>query len=184
MLCDICHENQALFHIKEVTDQHTRTLNLCRQCAAEKGLDSDNLESGLPSLLSNLAAELLPEPKKPDANNTADTPDLPPACPDCGLTTLEFKETGRLGCPSCYTYFREILTPGLDAIHRDVIHRGRKPYDPTDEKRQQLNPSEIDGMLRDLNEQLQRAVATESYERAANLRDRINQLTAQQTDGS
>lgn len=184
MLCDICHENEAVFHIKEVTDYHTRTLNLCRQCAAEKGLDADNLESGLPSLLSNLAAELLPEPQTPTAKDATDRLDLDPACPDCGLTALEFKKNGRLGCPVCYKSFREMLRPGLEAIHRDVIHRGRKPHDLTDGKRPPLDPREIEEMLRDLNEQLQRAVATESYERAAKLRDRINQLTAQKTDGS
>ena len=48
-------------------------------------------------------------------------------CPGCGMTTQQFKNTGRLGCPRCYENFRGDLVPLLQRVHEASQHKGRLP---------------------------------------------------------
>jgi protein arginine kinase activator len=77
------------------------------------------------------------------------------ACGFCGLTFAAFRETGRLGCPHCYASFESHL-------------RGLLRSDPT--------ASERAKRLEGLRRRLQRAVDSEDFERAAEIRDLIRSL--------
>src|SRR5215813_7651018 len=49
-------------------------------------------------------------------------------CPVCGLKFVEFRNSGRLGCPHDYQEFREELLPLLENIHGDPPrHNGKVP---------------------------------------------------------
>ncbi|MFN8855015.1 MAG: UvrB/UvrC motif-containing protein, partial [Planctomycetaceae bacterium] len=75
----------------------------------------------------------------------------------------------RLGCSDCYTAFREELLPLLENIHGDIQHVGKAPRRaPLDSRRRQ-------DLIR-LRSELKTAISEESYERAAELRDQIQQL--------
>jgi protein arginine kinase activator len=92
------------------------------------------------------------------------------SCPCCGLGFQEFRKTGRLGCANDYRAFQERLDPFLLSVHGASEHVGKAPrrrgvvvdYGPT--------------LVRLRNELLD-AVATEDYERASILRDKIKELT-------
>ena len=113
-------------------------------------------------------------PELLDALTQAASPKL--ECGDCGLSFPDFQKTGRLGCPSCYESFRELLEPALERIHGvgHVTHKGRKPGE--------LRPSKRVAAVRrasDLKSDLERAIAAENYERAAEIRDELAALESE-----
>jgi protein arginine kinase activator len=81
---------------------------------------------------------------------------------------MEFKAGGRLGCPHDYEVFQEALLPLLERIHRSCRHVGKvAPHAQAHAVHQ--------AELRDLRQQLRRAVEAENYEEAGRLRDRIRE---------
>ena len=48
-------------------------------------------------------------------------------CPVCQITFLEFRNSGRLGCPYDYEVFRDELMPLLENIHDETRHSGKVP---------------------------------------------------------
>ena len=90
-------------------------------------------------------------------------------CDVCGLKFVDFRNTGRLGCPHDYQAFREELLPLLENIHGETKHCGKTPRRLPQNKQTQSE-------LIQLRKQLLSAVNREAYEEAARLRDRIRQL--------
>ncbi|MBR5242678.1 MAG: UvrB/UvrC motif-containing protein [Thermoguttaceae bacterium] len=92
------------------------------------------------------------------------------SCPCCGLGFQEFRKTGRLGCANDYRAFKDRIDPFLLSVQGASEHVGKTPrrrgivvdYGPT---------------LVRLRNELVDAVATEDYERASVLRDKIKELT-------
>ena len=88
----------------------------------------------------------------------------------CGLSFAGFRESGRLGCPHCYATFEGHLRGLLRRIHGATQHIG-KVYLPPDPSQ-----SEREKRLEGLRRKLSRAVDSEDFERAAQLRDQIRAL--------
>ncbi len=98
-------------------------------------------------------------------------------CPVCGITFAEFRQAGRLGCGYDYVCFAEDLEPLLVNIHGSKIHRGKRPTRSTGSADKQ---HEIIQLRREMTE----AIAKEEYERAGELRDRIQMLEQSTQDES
>lgn len=98
------------------------------------------------------------------SNATVDLAKL--RCPDCGTTYLDFRRTGRLGCPYDYVVFRSGLLPLLDRVQRAKQHRGKKP-------RVLRETIEDHGEIRGLRLRLKQAVEAEDYAQASQIRDLI-----------
>ena len=81
---------------------------------------------------------------------------------------MDFRNSGRLGCPHDYQAFQAELLPLLESIHSSTRHAGKTPRRPSQKVRSQE--------LTRLRKDLQKAVTSEAYEEAAQLRDRIRQL--------
>lgn len=94
-------------------------------------------------------------------------------CPVCQITFLEFRNTGRLGCPHDYEVFRDELMPLLENIHDDTRHSGKVP-------RRAPRTSQQQTTLIQLRNDLKRAVAAEDYEAAARVRDQIKTIEQEQ----
>lgn len=92
MKCDLCNKDASVF-LTQIINGKMTTVNLCEACSKEKGV-TDTTGFGL--------AEAFIGP------TTARAKEL--ACPACGFTQSQLKKIGRMGCPECYTTFRE----GLD----------------------------------------------------------------------
>ena len=90
------------------------------------------------------------------------------SCPKCGFNQESFKEFGRLGCPTCYDVFASDLEAVFRKAHRGVEHRGKRPV----KHAKSVSQEEIEALKRELEER----VASEDYEQAAVLRDRICEL--------
>lgn len=160
MLCDHCGQNEAVIHLTQIVDNEMGTFHLCETCAAEKGLEPEPGPGNFP--LTDFLAQMGQE-SKPSALGTG-------ACEYCGLTLKDFKKTGRLGCSHCYVTFEGHLRGLLRRLHGGTQHVG-KVYLPPD-------PSEADKTerLSRLRRKLDRAVASEDFERAARIRDQIREL--------
>src|SRR5262249_28621485 len=89
-------------------------------------------------------------------------------CEHSGTKFVDFRNSGRLGCPHDYQAFQAELLPLLESIHNSTRHAGKTPRRPT----QKVRVQELTRLRKDL----QKAVVAEAYEEAARLRDRIKQL--------
>lgn len=161
MICNNCGATDAVVHLTQIVNNQMSTHHLCERCAAEKGLENAPDISNLP--LIDVIAQMTEEvPADPRMSGTE--------CSFCGLTYEDFRRTGRLGCPHCYETFSAHLPQLLRRIHGAVKHVGKVylPPDPT--------ASDMEKRLEGLRRRLHRAVQSEDFERAAELRDQIRAL--------
>jgi protein arginine kinase activator len=162
MRCDNCKERDAIINLTQVEHDTKVTLHLCEQCAQEKGIETGSavLKSPLGTFLSAMGkGATLPVP--------ADTV----RCESCGATLRDFRDSGRLGCALCYQAFEAHLRDLLRRLHGSSQHVGERYLPPGAN-------GEADGQsaLLELRDQLRRAVESENFELAAELRDRIRVL--------
>jgi protein arginine kinase activator len=158
MKCQRCH-NAATLHITEVLEnEQFEELHLCEQCA-QKYLYESQPNAGKEK---GPAAEAVGEAEEAGFLSQQE-------CPLCGIKFMEFRNSGRLGCPHDYQVFREELTPLLESIHGETRHCGKAPRRLPQNKQTQSE-------LIQLRNRLKQAVTKEDYEEAARLRDRIRQL--------
>lgn len=158
MKCQKCTK-AATLHITEVlSDEQFEELHLCEDCAQKYLYEPQQAASGKKST----EAGQVEESDETSLLNQRE-------CPVCGIKFVEFRNTGRLGCPHDYQEFREELAPLLENIHGEVKHCGKTPRRLPQNKQTQSE-------LIQLRKQLQQAVTREAYEEAARLRDRIRQL--------
>lgn len=158
MKCQRCAK-QATLHITEITGENQyEQYDLCEDCA-HKYLEepNGNFKSGKGGEGQGAA----------DSLETAELNQR--QCPQCGIKFLEFRNSGRLGCPHDYEAFREQLVPLLENIHGEAKHCGKMP-------RREPRAQQVRAELSQLRKQLQQAVNRENYEEAAQLRDKIKHM--------
>lgn len=152
--CQKC-TNPATLHITNLLGAgQFEELHLCEQCAG-KYLYEPKKSAGKSAL-----AEAVKDPE--------DALFQQGECPSCGIKFVEFRNSGRLGCPHDYQEFREELLPLLENIHGETKHCGKTP-------KRGARSMEAQTELIQLRTQLKQAVSREDYEEAARLRDRIRQ---------
>lgn len=182
MICEHCLDSEATVLISRKIGGCTQTLGLCERCANRIGFHSPLDESPFP--LGQLLARLFGNPggldsaddfsQSSSAPASAETPDFSDAipelvCPDCHLTYSEFIRRGRLGCGQCYREFRGRLENIMLKIHGASQHVGNVPQISYD------GMSAVQTEER-LQRELAEAVEREDYEKAAELRDLIQNL--------
>ena len=165
MLCCICKEKEATVHLTQIAGDKMQKLDLCEECAKNKGIN-DPTGFSLADLLLGLGASQ-------EIEQSAGGTEL--KCPRCGFTQSDFKKAGRLGCAECYTTFAEALEGLLKTMHKGTRHVGKVP----EALRQTRDLSE---RLTSLERNLSKAVDEEDFERAAQLRDEIKQMRARLTN--
>jgi protein arginine kinase activator len=163
--CERCHK-PATVHMTEISGGKPHDVHLCDGCAQEAGYVQ---QTHIP------INELLSQFLKTHAQ-VADTPTT--KCPDCGMSWQEFKDTGLLGCPKDYELFSNQLGGVIERAQNGGTHHTGKTM-PTGPR---VAAAEDDAVklrqaeLNRLRKELARAVESESYERAAQLRDQIKAL--------
>lgn len=162
MLCEVCKENDVVITLTEIDGNGVRQVRLCERCAAERGVQTSitapkpQIGDFLQSVQEHVAAS------SEDAGR----------CSFCASTLRDFRQSGRLGCPYCYTAFEQSLRELLRKVHGDARHVGRE-YGPGASAATQLLPPPSADRLR---ERLERAVKNEEFELAATLRDQLREL--------
>jgi protein arginine kinase activator len=162
MVCDNCGSSDAVIHLTQIVNNEMKNLHLCEQCAAEKGLDGSQVPANFP--LTDFLAQMGEGPQSREGSTVRET------CSFCGLSFQEFRDSGRLGCPHCWTTFEPHLRGLLRRVHGSTRHVGKVYLSPDP------SVSEREKRLEGLRRKLRRAVEMEDFERAAELRDEIRTL--------
>ncbi|MFK7759498.1 MAG: UvrB/UvrC motif-containing protein [Phycisphaerales bacterium] len=197
MLCE-CQQRQATIH--EVIIQHGKKVerHLCEQCASKLGVSTDP-HMPISQLITNyISGKNLSIPTVGDGDKLSKTkpvqspatprPGKTPPCPSCDTSFAKFKESGLLGCPSCYATFQSRLTPLIARAHDGgEQHIGKVPRRAlaalTDDPGSSLESliggaSEREQRLTQVRAKLANAVEHEDYEQAAMLRDEMTRLAS------
>lgn len=173
MKCDQC-DNEATVHEVTVREGEKIERHLCEQCAVQVGIAGESAASPIEIL------KMIVDP--PATRQTKAT-----ACPTCGLTFEDFRTGGLLGCPNCYEAFEARLLPLIERAHEGGLqHCGKIPTRLCGQA--QTSKTRVLAALIEerahraaaIRRQLEEAVKTEQYERAAQLRDELTRLTQEQ----
>lgn len=160
MLCDNCKERDAVVHVTRIEKGAVIQSHLCEKCAAAKGVETTI------SMPQHPLGDMLQAVQAQAATTAEDAP----ACAFCGATARDFRATGRLGCPHCYDAMERSLRELLRRLHGSAKHVGAQYDTPV------AHVLEKPDSVHDLRDRLRRAVATEQFELAAELRDRLRVL--------
>lgn len=104
------------------------------------------------------------------------TPDDEETCADCGATLSEMVKGSRFGCARCYENFSETvgyIIASLQGGGHDIRHVGSVPHGFLMERARETTR---EGFLAELGEDLNNAIASEDYERAAAIRTDMNKI--------
>lgn len=181
MLCDRCGEHEATIHEVLIKSGHKLEQHLCEGCAADLGIETQ------PNVPINemLSKYIMSQATQGEAS---DRPAALPPCPGCGMKFSEFKQSGLLGCPTCYETFEPQLGPMLARAHEGATHHvGKVPRHALEASKGQGRPGGLEDLLGSaqqraeqlatLRKQLNEAIDGEQYERAAQVRDEIQRLS-------
>ncbi len=175
MRCEMCKKNEATVFFQQIINDKQTEFHLCEECAHEKGvlmmsqISIANLLGGLvePGKISSQEVEL--------------------RCKNCGLSYPSFCERGKFGCSECYQAFSQKLSTIFRKIHGSTQHTGKQPVKlsagspkPEQKEPKAVLPSRGEEITK-LRQELQAAIKTEEFERAAELRDKIKAM--EQGDG-
>ena len=160
MLCDSCKERDAVVHLTTIENNAVNQLHLCERCAAERGVETTVATPKHP------LGEFLQAVHQQIATTSTDSA----RCSFCYATMPDFKTSGRWGCARCYTNFEGAIRELLRRVHGNHRHVGRAYHPPVSETLERA------AVLGELKERLRRAIESEQFEVAADLRDRIRVL--------
>lgn len=149
MLCDDCKNKPAAIFFKEVLPDKTVELHLCEDCASKRGLLVTKKLSPL-EILHKLLRQKSAQDEKI-------------ICPGCYMSLAEFKRVGRFGCSQCVATFDEHIKHLVKQIHQSDRHVGRRSASGTKKGLE----------IYRLREELKKALESESYEDAAEIRDKL-----------
>jgi protein arginine kinase activator len=157
MLCDKCGERDAAVHLTTIVNNEVKQQHLCEKCAAERGVETTVSVPKHP--LGDFLHAVQQQLATPSTENGR--------CTFCGATMNDFRATGRWGCARCYTTFETSMRELLRRVHGNSKHGGRGYQAPQPELDERAT------ILGELKERLRRAIDSEQFELAADLRDRI-----------
>lgn len=164
MTCQSCGKNLATTHVKKIVNGKATELHLCTACAAKQGLNT--VWDGFGLDLGNFWGALFAEPAVREQNDTV-------RCACCGSTFRDIANSGKVGCPNCYTTFYDRLLPSIRRIHGKTRHTGKAPAAASDSAKREQE-------LEALKKQLAESIASQEYEKCAQLRDKIRALEAEE----
>jgi protein arginine kinase activator len=164
MICEKCHQREAVVKFTQVIGDEKKTLNLCSSCVEKQGWDNPLID--ISKVFGKIIVALLSEHLTAKSLETVAEEDKKQICPVCHLSWADFKKMEKLGCPNCYKVFSQQLNVLLRRIHGSNKHFGSNIQ--TVGKTKESIPA--------LKKKLKEAVQNENYELAAELRDRIHLL--------
>lgn len=170
--CQSCGRRPAVVEFIQVTGDARREMSLCRECAMSVGMRAQ-VEA------FQRLSQLLMQQQNPDLPEETRAM-LEAKCSRCGLVFEEFVQTGLLGCPQCYHDFHDSLQPVLRRMHgvtRQVADGEgvrRVPEMPAEDAAVEEAPAPE--TREQLEVALNLALLEEDYEKAAELRDKLQKL--------
>jgi protein arginine kinase activator len=160
MLCQHCKKHTATVHLTDLVKGEKRERHLCESCAAHEGVvvkQDVSINDVLNSfLMSQSSVQELARLK----------------CPQCGISFVEFRNQGLLGCPHDYDVFESALQNLIErAQDGHDRHTGKRPGEVVE-----IDPVQQERLR--LQRELREAIEREDYEHAARLRDQLGELNS------
>ena len=164
MKCDYCDKKATVF-LTQLAEGQMKKVCLCDSCAEERGVTDPTCFSLADMLLGNVQGTVAGAAAQQRSRNGGNGK----TCPQCGFSFDDFQKVRRFGCGECYRVFADELAPMLRGMHKGQSHVGKVPEGlmETHFRNQRLE---------ELRARLEQAIASESYEDAADLRDEIRTL--------
>jgi len=161
MLCQQCKKQTATVHLTDLVQGEKRERHLCEDCANAEGVvvkQNVSINDVLNSfLMSQASVQEMARVK----------------CPDCGITFVEFRNQGLLGCANDYEVLGTALTSVIErAQDGQTQHTGKRPGQTV-----QIDPVQQERFR--LQRELREAIEREDYEQAARIRDQLGELQSQ-----
>ena len=158
MLCQSCEKRQASTHIKTILNGELREFDLCPECAAKLGYGSffNNFGYDIDKLFGSFM----------DSNEGRKKTKR---CNFCGSSFDEIAKTGKVGCAHCYEEFYDELLPSIRRIHGRTNHTGKLARSAGTEVK-------VRNEITKCKYELEQAIKTQEFEKAAELRDKIKEL--------
>ena len=164
MKCDFCDKKATVF-LTQLVEGQMKKVCLCDSCAKERGVTdptgfslADLLLGGLPGGPGTVA----PSPASAPPGNGK-------KCATCGFTLDDLRRVRRFGCSDCYATFSEEVAQMVRGMHKGTSHIGKVP--------EGLMAIQFRSQrIEELRSRLDQAIASESYEEAAGIRDEIRNL--------
>jgi protein arginine kinase activator len=165
MKCDFCDKKATVF-LTQLVEGQMKKVCLCDPCAKERGVTdptgfslADLLLGGLPGAGAPQAAGKTPAAASGGGRK----------CPTCGFTLDDLRRVRRFGCGDCYATFSEEVGQMVRGMHKGPSHVGKVPAGL-------MAMQVLHQRLEELRARLDQAIASESYEEAAGIRDEIRNL--------
>ena len=156
MLCEHCGKNQAVVKFYQNHNGKKQTKYICNSCAEQMMGSYLSFENNNPfGMIHSVLGMGAPD-------YAADM-----VCPTCGTTYREFMHRGKFGCEDCYDTFG----PKLKGIFGKLQAGTRHKSDASSVK-----PVMQDATEQDLQRELAAAVKSENYEKAAELKRRLDDM--------
>lgn len=158
MLCQACEKRQATTHIKTILNGELKEYNLCSECAQKNGYGSffGDLNFDLDKLFGSFMDSINPSKNRK-------------RCPCCGSSFEDIAKSGKVGCAECYDVFYEELLPSVQRIHGRTSHTGKLAHSAGTEVK-------VRNEIAKYREDLEKAIKSQEFEKAAELRDKIREL--------
>lgn len=178
MMCQQCGQKPATLHFTKIINGQKTEFHICESCAREKGEWIPGTANGfsIHNLLSGLLDFDLSGGAAKGSGDCGSQQPQAMRCEKCGLTYSQFGKLGRFGCDECYSFFGSRLDPLLKRVHGNTVHTGKIPMRGGGRIQRKRE-------LDELKFELQKSIAQEEFERAAQLRDRIRQLEKEGSEG-
>ncbi len=155
--CDKC-SRPATVHLTEIVNGDKIEKHFCEHCAAGEKF---TIQCNVP--ISQQLQQFLMQGREAEKLSEL-------VCDRCGMSFLEFRQGGLLGCPHDYEAFGSVLGTLLQRAHEGADrHVGKVPRTAGGDERRQNE------LLR-LRAGLKEALLREEYENAAAIRDRLKEL--------
>ena len=173
MRCDNCGidctGSYHMFASTTATGSMTKKV-LCTKCATRVSLD---MRSGLGYDMSDLGVLSNAFGLGPVLLDTRNE-----KCPVCGYTYKRIRDTGFLGCESCYQVFRAPLMSSIRDVQLATRHVGKSPGDEPRSEEDAVDTSVNTSVMevRRLTKELECAVKEERYEDASRIQRRLKEL--------
>ncbi len=172
MICDLCKKNEAIIHVQEHSPKGVKTVNICLECAATRGLKikSEDVGKLMFNFVNNLFGNKLMSHSNPiDLNNfnLSELTDL--KCSACGTTVDKISEDKKVGCPVCFSEFHKIIDLILYRLNNSLEFKGELPLVIENIRQYKIK-------VINLKKRLKQSIKSEDYALAASIRDEINSL--------
>jgi protein arginine kinase activator len=163
MLCNRCKKRQASMFLTQVINSQKIEGHFCEQCAQEISGFQFNYE--VHGIFNKFLTGLLGNELNTQLNHQVHQQ----RCSKCELPFNLFMKNGKIGCSNCYNDFKEEMLDLLRRIHGSNNHIGKIP------KRAGVD-IKLEREISQYRNEMQIAIKSEEFERAAELRDKIKSL--------